>query len=332
MLRESLLMAICIRDMMQGNPKLATLGFVEESLGYNAIAGGFQGQRHWTDQYPNGDTAEALLNSSFDWNGVRQPLVVATENDSLNGVCMLMGHQLTGTAQIFADVRTYWSPASIKRVTGHTLEGRAKDGLIHLINSGSAALDGSCRQTDAKGAPTIKPHWDVTPEEAKRCLDAVEWCMGVDEYFRGGGYSSKFLTAGGVPFTMTRLNLVKGVGPVLQIAEGWSVDLPKDVHDTLDKRTNITWPTTWFAPRLTGKGAFRDVYSVMANWGANHGVLTIGHVGVDFITLASMLRIPVCMHNVDEDTIYRPTAWAALGMDKEGQDFRACSVFGPLYG
>ena len=331
-LRESLLMAICIRDMMQGNPKLATLGFVEESLGYNAIAGGFQGQRHWTDQYPNGDTAEALLNSSFDWNGVRQPLVVATENDSLNGVCMLMGHQLTGTAQIFADVRTYWSPASIKRVTGHTLEGRAKDGLIHLINSGSAALDGSCRQTDAKGAPTIKPHWDVTPEEAKRCLDAVEWCMGVDEYFRGGGYSSKFLTAGGVPFTMTRLNLVKGVGPVLQIAEGWSVDLPKDVHDTLDKRTNITWPTTWFAPRLTGKGAFRDVYSVMANWGANHGVLTVGHVGVDFITRASMLRIPVCMHNVDEDTIYRPTAWAALGMDKEGQDFRACSVFGPLYG
>jgi len=331
-LRESLLMAICIRDMMQGNPKLATLGFVEESLGYNAIAGGFQGQRHWTDQYPNGDTAEALLNSSFDWNGVRQPLVVATENDSLNGVCMLMGHQLTGTAQIFADVRTYWSPASIKRVTGHTLEGRAKDGLIHLINSGSAALDGSCRQTDAKGAPTIKPHWDVTPEEAKRCLDAVEWCMGVDEYFRGGGYSSKFLTAGGVPFTMTRLNLVKGVGPVLQIAEGWSVDLPKDVHDTLDKRTNITWPTTWFAPRLTGKGAFRDVYSVMANWGANHGVLTVGHVGVDFITLASMLRIPVCMHNVDEDAIYRPTAWAALGMDKEGQDFRACSVFGPLYG
>jgi len=330
-LRESLLMAICIRDMMQGNPKLATLGFVEESLGYNAIAGGFQGQRHWTDQYPNGDTAEALLNSSFDWNGVRQPLVVATENDSLNGVCMLMGHQLTGTAQIFADVRTYWSPASIKRVTGHTLEGRAKDGLIHLINSGSAALDGSCRQTDAKGAPTIKPHWDVTPEEAKRCLDAVEWCMGVDEYFRGGGYSSKFLTAGGVPFTMTRLNLVKGVGPVLQIAEGWSVDLPKDVHDTLDKRTNITWPTTWFAPRLTGKGAFRDVYSVMANWGANHGVLTVGHVGVDFITLASMLRIPVCMHNVDEDAIYRPTAWAALGMDKEGQDFRACSVFGPLY-
>ena len=331
-LRESLLMTICIRDMMQGNAKLAKLGFTEEALGFNAVAGGFQGQRHWTDQYPNGDTAEALLNSSFDWNGVRQPLVVATENDSLNGVCMLMGHQLTGTAQIFADVRTYWSPDSVKRVTGHTLEGAAKHGLIHLINSGSAALDGSCQQTDAKGAPTIKPHWEVSPEEAKRCLDATQWCPAVDEYFRGGGYSSKFLTTGGVPFTMTRLNLVKGVGPVLQIAEGWSVDLPKAVHDTLDKRTDRTWPTTWFAPRLTGKGAFRDVYSVMANWGANHGVLTIGHVGVDFITLASMLRIPVCMHNVDEDAIYRPTAWAALGMDKEGQDFRACSVFGPLYG
>ena len=331
-LRESLLMTICIRDMMQGNPKLTDLGFAEEALGYNAIAGGFQGQRHWTDQYPNGDTAEALLNSSFDWNGVRQPLVLATENDSLNGVCMLMGHQLTGTAQIFADVRTYWSPDSVKRVTGHVLAGAAQHGLIHLINSGAAALDGSCRQTDANGKPTMKPHWEVTPDDVKHCLDATEWCPAVDEYFRGGGYSSKFLTAGGVPFTMTRLNLVKGVGPVLQIAEGWSVDLPKEVHDTLDRRTNCTWPTTWFAPRLTGKGAFSDVYSVMANWGANHGVLTIGHVGADFISLASMLRIPVCMHNVAEEAIYRPTAWAALGMDKEGQDFRACSVFGPLYG
>ena len=330
-LRESLLMAICIRDMMQGNQKLAALGFAEEALGYNAIAGGFQGQRHWTDQYPNGDTAEALLNSSFDWNGVRQPLVLATENDSLNGVCMLMGHQLTGTAQIFADVRTYWSPNSVKRVTGHVLEGAAQHGLIHLINSGSAALDGSCRQTDANGAPTIKPHWEVTAQDAKRCLDATEWCPGVDEYFRGGGYSSKFLTAGGVPFTMTRLNLVKGVGPVLQIAEGWSVDLPKEVHETLDRRTNCTWPTTWFAPRLTGHGAFRDVYSVMSNWGANHGVLTFGHVGADFVTLASMLRIPVCMHNLAEEAIYRPTAWAALGMDIEGQDFRACSMFGALY-
>lgn len=331
-LHESILMAICMRDMMQGNPKLADIGFAEEALGYNAIAGGFQGQRHWTDQYPNGDTAEALLNSSFDWNGVRQPLVVATENDSLNGVCMLMGHQLTGTAQIFADVRTYWSPDAVKRVTGHTLEGAAKNGIIHLINSGSAALDGACRQKDAKGAPTIKPHWEVSTTEAKACLDATEWCMAVDEYFRGGGYSSKFLTAGGVPFTMTRLNLVKGVGPVLQIAEGWSVDLPKDVHDTIDRRTDRTWPTTWFAPRLTGKGAFSDVYSVMANWGANHGVLTVGHVGADFITLASMLRIPVCMHNVGDEAIYRPSAWAALGMDSEGQDYRACSVFGPLYG
>ncbi|TBM09118.1 L-fucose isomerase [Hafnia alvei] len=330
-LRESLLMAMCIRDMMQGNEKLAQQGFVEESLGYNAIAAGFQGQRHWTDQYPNGDTAEALLNSSFDWNGVRKPFVVATENDSLNGVAMLLGHMLTGTAQVFADVRTYWSPEAVKRVTGSDLTGHAKDGIIHLINSGSAALDGSCRQLDAQGNPTMKPHWQISQKEADACLQATEWCPAIHEYFRGGGYSSRFLTRGGVPFTMSRVNIIKGIGPVLQIAEGWSVELPKDVHDTLDKRTNETWPTTWFAPRLTGKGPFTDVYSVMANWGANHGVLTIGHVGADLITLASMLRIPVCMHNVEDGEIYRPSSWAAHGMDTEGQDYRACQNYGPLY-
>ncbi|MGO3015855.1 MAG: L-fucose isomerase [Hafnia alvei] len=328
---ESLLMAMCIRDMMQGNEKLAQQGFVEESLGYNAIAAGFQGQRHWTDQYPNGDTAEALLNSSFDWNGVRKPFVVATENDSLNGVAMLFGHMLTGTAQVFADVRTYWSPEAVKRVTGSDLTGHAKDGIIHLINSGSAALDGSCRQLDAQGNPTMKPHWQISQKEADACLQATEWCPAIHEYFRGGGYSSRFLTRGGVPFTMSRVNIIKGIGPVLQIAEGWSVELPKDVHDTLDKRTNETWPTTWFAPRLTGKGPFTDVYSVMANWGANHGVLTIGHVGADLITLASMLRIPVCMHNVEDGEIYRPSSWAAHGMDTEGQDYRACQNYGPLY-
>ncbi|NLS54471.1 L-fucose isomerase [Hafnia alvei] len=330
-LRESLLMAMCIRDMMQGNEKLAQQGFVEESLGYNAIAAGFQGQRHWTDQYPNGDTAEALLNSSFDWNGVRKPFVVATENDSLNGVAMLFGHMLTGTAQVFADVRTYWSPEAVKRVTGSELTGHAKDGIIHLINSGSAALDGSCRQLDEQGNPTMKPHWQISQKEADACLQATEWCPAIHEYFRGGGYSSRFLTRGGVPFTMSRVNIIKGIGPVLQIAEGWSVELPKDVHDTLDKRTNETWPTTWFAPRLTGKGPFTDVYSVMANWGANHGVLTIGHVGADLITLASMLRIPVCMHNVEDGEIYRPSSWAAHGMDTEGQDYRACQNYGPLY-
>ncbi len=330
-LRESLLMAICIRDMMQGNKKLADIGRVEESLGYNAIAAGFQGQRHWTDQYPNGDTAEALLNSSFDWNGVRQPCVVATENDSLNGVSMLFGHLLTGTAQVFADVRTFWSPAAVQRVTGQTLTGRAEHGIIHLINSGSAALDGTCRQQDAEGQPTMKPHWQISQQEADACLAATEWCPAVHEYFRGGGYSSRFLTRGGVPFTMNRINIVRGIGPVLQIAEGWSVDLPQEVHDTLDKRTDSSWPTTWFAPRLTGSGPFKDVWSVMANWGANHGVLTVGHVGADLITLASMLRIPVCMHNVEEEVIYRPTAWAAHGMDSEGQDYRACQNYGPLY-
>ncbi|HBY5380203.1 TPA: L-fucose isomerase, partial [Klebsiella pneumoniae] len=330
-LKESLLMAMCIRDMMQGNPKLAEKGLVEESLGYNAIAAGFQGQRHWTDQYPNGDTAEALLNSSFDWNGVREPFVVATENDSLNGVAMLMGHQLTGTAQVFADVRTYWSPDAVERVTGQPLTGRAEHGIIHLINSGSAALDGSCQQRDAQGNPTMKPHWEIEQSEADACLAATEWCPAIHEYFRGGGFSSRFLTEGGVPFTMTRVNIIKGLGPVLQIAEGWSVALPKAMHDQLDARTNSTWPTTWFAPRLTGKGPFSDVYSVMANWGANHGVLTIGHVGADFITLAAMLRIPVCMHNVEEAKIYRPSAWAAHGMDIEGQDYRACQNYGPLY-
>ncbi|WP_330983109.1 MULTISPECIES: L-fucose isomerase [Enterobacterales] len=330
-LRESLLMAICIRDMMQGNPKLAQKGREEEALGYNAIVSGFQGQRHWTDQYPNGDTAEALLNSSFDWHGVRQPYVVATENDSLNGVAMLFGHLMTGTAQIFADVRTFWSPEAVKRVTGKELTGHAQYGIIHLINSGSAALDGTAQQTDAEGKPTLKPHWEISQKEADACLEATRWCPAVHEYFRGGGYSSNFLTRGGVPFTMTRVNIIKGIGPVLQIAEGWSIELPADVHKTLDQRTDSTWPTTWFAPRLTGNGPFKDVWSVMSNWGSNHGVLTVGHVGAEFVTLAAMLRIPVCMHNLEEEQVWRPTAWAAHGMDLEGQDYRACQNYGPLY-
>ena len=330
-LRESLLMAICIRDMMQGNHLLEEKGFAEEANGYNAIVGGFQGQRHWTDQYPNGDVAEAVLNSSFDWNGVREPVLLATENDSLNAVCMLFGHCLTGTAQIFADVRTYWSADAVKRITGTELTGVAAGGFLHLINSGAAALDGSCQQIDKDGQPTMKPHWEVTPADAEACLAATEWCPAIAEYFRGGGLSSCFLTKGGVPFTLSRLNLVKGLGPVLQFAEGWSVDLPQKVHETLNKRTDPSWPTTWFVPRLTMQGPFRDVYSVMANWGANHGVLTVGHVGKDLLTLASMLRIPVCMHNVEESGIYRPSSWAAYGMDIEGQDYRACESYGPLY-
>lgn len=330
-LRESLLMTICIRDMMQGNNRLAALGFAEEALGYNAIAGGFQGQRHWTDQYTNADMPEALLNSSFDWNGIRQPVLVATENDSLNGVAMLCGHLLTGCAQVFADVRTYWSPEAVKRVTGYRLTGLAEHGIMHLINSGSAALDGTCQSTDSAGQPVIKPHWQMTPQDVDACLAATSWCPAVPEYFRGGGLSSCFVSRGGVPFTMTRVNLIAGLGPVLQIAEGWSVDLPADVHQILDKRTNPTWPTTWFVPRLTGTGVFRDVWGVMAAWGANHGVLTAGHVGADFITLAAMLRIPVCMHNVPQQQIYRPSVWAAHGMDSEGQDYRACRNYGPLY-
>ncbi|WP_019006794.1 L-fucose isomerase [Cohnella laeviribosi] len=324
-------MTLIARDLMIGNPRLAELGFGEEALGHNAIVAGFQGQRQWTDHFPNGDFLEAILNSSFDWNGIRAPYIVATENDSLNGVSMLFGYLLTHTAQIFADVRTYWSPESVERVTGYRLEGVAAGGLLHLINSGAAALDGTGEQS-LDGKPAMKPFWAITQEEADKCLKATSWRPASLEYFRGGGFSSDFLTRGGMPMTMSRLNLVKGIGPVLQIAEGYSVDLPEHVHDTLDKRTDPTWPTTWFAPILTGKGAFRSVYEVMNHWGANHGSISYGHIGAELITLASMLRIPVSMHNVAEERIFRPRAWGLFGTDNlESADFRACANFGPLY-
>ncbi|MDL2312762.1 L-fucose isomerase [Bacteroidales bacterium OttesenSCG-928-B11] len=324
-------MTLIVRDLMIGNPKLKEMGFGEEALGHNAIAGGFQGQRQWTDFYPNGDFTEAILNSSFDWNGIRSPFVLATENDALNGTAMLFGYLLTNTAQIFADVRTYWSPESVERVTGKKLTGKAANGIIHLINSGAASLDGSARQNDKDGTPMMKPFWGISEKEAHDCLDATTWVPANREYFRGGGFSSKFLTREGMPCTMVRLNLVKGLGPVLQLAEGWTVELDPDAHKILDDRTDKGWPTTWFAPRLTEKENFKDVYSVMNYWGANHGSICYGHVGADLITLASMLRIPVCMHNVDEKDIFRPAAWNAFGMDKEGADYRACEVYGPLY-
>lgn len=325
-------MAMIARDLMVGNPRLAEMGYGEEALGHNAIVAGFQGQRQWTDHFPNGDFLEAILNSSFDWNGIREPYIVATENDCLNGVSMLIGHLLTDRAQIFADVRTYWSPAAVKRVTGRELTGIAAGGVIHLINSGAATLDATGEQT-VNGQPAMKPFWEITPEEAERCLAATTWYPAITEYFRGGGFSSSFLTKGGMPVTMFRINLVKGLGPVLQLAEGYTVDLPEEVHHILNERTNPTWPTHWFVPILTGSGPFRDVYSVMANWGANHGTISYGHIGAELITLASMLRIPVCMHNVPEERIFRPSAWSAFGaMDPQGADFRACANFGPLYG
>ncbi|MBK7895530.1 MAG: L-fucose isomerase [Anaerolineaceae bacterium] len=328
----SVKMALIGRDLMNGNPRLAELGFKEEANGHNAIAGGFQGQRQWTDAFANGDFMEAILTTSFDWNGIRQPYMVATENDALNGVSMLFGHLLTGTAQIFADVRTYWSPEAVKRVTGYELEGTAVGGILHLINSGPAALDGTGEQTQ-DGQPMMKPWWEITPEDAKACLNATTWHAGMTEYFRGGGWSTRFRTRGGMPMTMCRLNLVKGLGPALQIAEGWSVDLPDEVHEVLDERTNPTWPTTWFVPRTEGSGPFRDVYTVMSNWGANHGAISYGHIGADLISLAAMLRIPVYMHNVPEETVFRPHAWAAFGaMEPQGADFRACANFGSLYG
>lgn len=325
-------MAIIARDLMIGNPKLAEMGYIEEAEGHNALASGFQGQRHWTDHLPNGDFLEAILCSSFDWNGIRQPFIVATENDSLNGATMLLMHLLTGTAQMFSDVRTFWSPEAVKRVTGYELEGDAAGGIIHLINSGASALDASGRQM-RDGKPAMKPFWEITPEEAKACLEATRWCPAELEYFRGGGFSSQFTTLGGMPCTMARINLVKGLGPVLQIAEGWTVDLPEHVNRTLQDRTSPGWPTTWFAPRLTGKGPFRDVYSVMNSWGANHGAISYGHIGVDLIALAALLRIPVDMHNVPEEAIFRPAVWARFGaLDPQGADYRACAAYGPLYG
>ncbi|WP_281615147.1 L-fucose isomerase [Flammeovirga sp. SubArs3] len=324
-------MTLICKDLMQGNPKLKALGFGEEALGHNALAAGFQGQRQWTDFQPNGDFMEAILNSSFDWNGIRNPYMMATENDALNGITMLFGYLLTNQAQVFCDVRTFWSADSVERVTGERLEGLAENGIIHLINSGSATLDGTGQQSDAAGNPVMKPFWEISEEEKEKCLTNTKWPAAIHEYFRGGGFSSQFLTKGGMPVTMARINLIKGVGPVLQLAEGWSVELPKHVHKTLDQRTNETWPTTWFVPRLTGEGAFKDVYSVMANWGANHGAFSYGHYGEELITLASMLRIPVCMHNVDTNGIFRPSSWAGHGMDAEGADYRACDNYGPLY-
>jgi L-fucose isomerase len=329
---DSVKMTLITRDLMFGNERLDKMGYHEESHGHNAIAAGFQGQRNWTDAYTNGDFPEAISNSSFDWDGPRMPRIVATENDSLNGVSMLLSYLLTNTAQVFADVRTYWSPEAIERVTGYKVDGVASGGLIHLINSGSAALDGSGRQSK-EGQPVMKPFWEITPEEVKACFEATTWHPSNGGYFPGGGWSSKFTTRAGMPITMTRLNIVKGLGPVLQIAEGWTAELPEEVHKTLDDRTNNTWPTTWFAPRINGKGAFRDVYSVMNNWGANHGAFSCGHIGADLITLASMLRIPVFMHNVDEEKLYRPSAWNSFGTeDREGADFRACKNYGPIYG
>ncbi|CAK7046648.1 MULTISPECIES: L-fucose isomerase [Fusobacterium] len=326
-------MMIIVRDLMKGNDNLPE-GCEEERCGHNAIAAGFQGQRQWTDFYPNGDYAEALLNSSFDWNGVREPIILATENDTLNGLGMLFQKLLTNRAVLFSDVRTYWSGEAVKRVTGYDLEGVAKeaDGFLHLINSGASAIDYTAQAVDKDGNRCIKPFYEMTQEDADNCLKATTWNPADLGYFRGGGYSSRFLTDAEMPMTMVRLNLVKGLGPVLQIAEGYSVNLPHEVTEKLWKRTDYTWPCTWFAPICNGEnGMFKTAYDVMNNWGANHGAIVYGHIGADMITLASILRIPVAAHNVPEDKIFRPACWNAFGMDKEGQDFRACKTYGPLF-
>ncbi|MCR5735773.1 MAG: L-fucose isomerase [Lachnospiraceae bacterium] len=327
-------MAVIIEDLYQGNPNLPE-GCGEEAVGHNAICGGFQGQRQWTDHWPNCDFPEAILNTSFDWNGAREPFILATENDTLNGASMLFMKLLTNRAQMFADVRTYWSGDAVKRVTGYDIEGHAKDadGFIHLINSGACCLDACGEVTDENGNHVIKEWYNVTEEDMKKMMESTEWCPADNGYFRGAGYSARFLTRAEMPATMIRLNLVKNLGPVLQIVEGWTVNLPDNVSDILWKRTDYTWPCTWFAPRTDGKegSPFKTAYDVMNNWGANHGAISYGHIGADLITMASMLRIPVCMHNVSADDIYRPAAWNAFGSDKEGQDYRACKAYGPLY-
>lgn len=325
-------MTIVMRDILYGNKKLDEMGWHEEALGKNAVAGGFQGQRNWTDWLPNADFTEAIMASTFDWNGAKMPTPFATENDTLNGVSMMLGTLVSHSAPCFHDVRTYWSPDACERVTGVRPNGIAVNGFIHLINSGATALDGSGAAKNDKGEHCMKPFWEMTQEDIRACLDATDWCRANYEYFRGGGYSSHFRCSAQMPVTMLRVNVIDGVGPVLQLAEGYTVDLPDEIHNTIDKRTDPSWPTTWFVPKLTGKGAFRDVYSVMANWGANHGVTVYGHVGADLITLASMLRIPVNMHNVDEADIFRPHAWSAFGTeDTQSADFRACNNYGPLY-
>ena len=325
-------MTLIVRDLMLGNPKLRELGFKEEAIGHNAIAAGFQGQRQWTDWKPNGDFTEALLCSTFDWNGIREAYVLATENDACNAVAMLFGKLLTGCGQMFSDVRTYWSPEAVKRVTGKELTGMAAGGMIHLINSGATTLDATGASLNEAGEACMKPAWKMTEADVEACLKNTNWMPADRDYFRGGGFSSNFLSKGGMPVTMSRLNLVKGLGPVLQIAEGWTVDVAPEIHEVLNMRTDPTWPTTWFVPRLDEiKAPFKDVYSVMNSWGANHGAISYGHIGADLITLASMLRIPVCMHNVAEEDIFRPAAWNAFGMDKEGADYRACQNYGPIY-
>ena len=324
-------MTLIVKDIMLGNPKLGQMGFHEEALGRNAILGGFQGQRMWTDYKPNGDFTEAILSSTFDWNGKGRPVLLATENDGLNGVSMLFTHLLDGAASVFADVRTYWSPDAVKRVTGWTPDGKAAGGFMHLINSGAAALDATGAM-QINGASVMKPWWDVTETDIEAVMGAVTWSPANMGYFRGGGFSSTFSTRGEMPVTLARLNLIAGQGPTLQIAEGYTIELPDEVNKILLERTDPTWPSTWFAPRLTGQGAFADVYGVMANWGSNHGSFVYGHAGAALITLASMLRIPVSMHNVARADVFRPHVWAAFGThDLEGADYRACAAYGPLY-
>lgn len=324
--------ALVCRDIVKGNKKLAEMGWYEEALGRNGLAAGFQGQRMWTDWLPNGDFTEAILASTFDWNGAKQPMAFATENDTLNGISMLFGTLLTNKAPIFSDVRTYWSKEAVERVTGKMLTGKAENGFMHLINSGASCLDGSGVAKDKNGKGCMKEWWNMNDDDIKACLEATDWCRANYEYFRGGGFSSHFDTNVEMPLTMIRTNIVEGVGPVLQVIEGHTCVLEEDVHKILTERTDRTWPTTWFVPKLNDEGAASSVYEVMAKWGANHCASVYGHIGDRLLTMASMLRIPVAFHNVEKERIFRPHSFNGFGTDSlESQDFRACAYYGPLY-
>ncbi len=340
LLRETLRMTMIVRDLMVGNERLADSsvakahGFtanVEHAQGYNAIAAGTQGQRQWTDLYPNFDVAESVLCSSFDWNGYRGPMFVATENDSKNAIGMLVAGLITGLPQLFADIRTNWTPASIRKVTGKNVDRLCPNGIIDKRNSGAGALDYAIDLYKVAGVSKKKPVQELTAVIRndrviqKKIMDAALRAtiyMGAElTYFPGDGLSSHFRTPGNLPMTAYRYNTI-GDRLTCSVVEGDTVELPATVADHISNATNRTWPESYWAPRNMSS------FEYMSRIGPNHDANSFGYIGADLITLNAMLRIPVDMHNIDKRDIFRPTLWDRCGAD----DFRACTLLGPLYG
>ena len=339
LLRDCIKMTMIVRDLMHGNPVLAKAsvgarqGFcadVERAQGYNAIAAGTQGQRQWTDLYPNFDMTESLLTSSFDWNGYRAPMIVATENDSKNAIGMLIANLLSGAPQLFADIRTNWTPESIKSATGVDVSKIAPLGLIDKRNSGAGALDyaldifstvkDGSQKTIQEVVQAIRAGKRIQQDLIKRAIEATTYEAAVLEYFAGDGLSSSFQTPGGVPLTAYRYNMVDNM-LTCSVVEGETVALPEDVISHISNVTNATWPESYWAPRDMSS------FEYMSRIGPNHDGNSFGLIGADMITINAMLRIPVDMHNVDKADIFRPTMWDRFG----GDDFRACETLGPLY-